>query len=98
MKNLLKAGLIAAAVASFSMGVSAKVSIGGNNVQTTNVQGAVANTAVGGSKAVQNLSSNNGKVSIGGNNVQTTNIQGAVANTAVGGSKAVQNLSSNNGE
>jgi len=54
--------------------------------------------SAGGSKAIQNISSNHGKVTIGGNNTQTTNIQGAVANTAVGGSKAIQNLSSNSSE
>ena len=98
MKNLVKISAAAIFAASLALSTNAAVKIGGNNVQTTNIQGAVANTAVGGSKAIQNISSNHGKVTIGGSNVQTTNIQGAVANTAVGGSKAVQNLSSNSSE
>ena len=98
MKNLVKISAAAIFAASLALSTSAAVKIGGNNSQTTNIQGAVANTAVGGSKVTQNISSNHGKVTIGGNNVQTTNIQGAVANTAVGGSTSVQNLSSNSSE
>ena len=98
MKNLLKVTLLAATVAAFSMGANAQVTIGGDNKQETNIQGAVNNMAMGGSKAIQNISSNHGKVSIGGNNTQSTTIQGAVNNMAMGGSKAVQNLSSNSSD
>ena len=58
MKNLVKISAAAIFAASLALSTHGKVTIGGNNVQTTNIQGAVANTAVGGSKAVQNLSSN----------------------------------------
>jgi len=58
MKNLVKISAAAIFAASLALSTNAAVNIGGNNVQTTNIQGAVANTAVGGSKAVQNLSSN----------------------------------------
>ena len=98
MKNLVKISAAAILAASLALSTNAAVKIGGNNSQTTNIQGAVANTAVGGSKSNQNISSNHGKVTIGDNKVQTTNIQGAVANTAVGGSTSVQNLSSNSSE
>ena len=98
MKNLVKISAAAILAASLALSTNAAVKIGGNNSQTTNIQGAVANKSVGGSKASKNISSNHGKVNIGGNNVQTTNIQGAVANTAVGGSTSVQNLSSNSSE
>lgn len=95
-KNLMIA-LVAGTVLAFSGASFAAVKIKGNNEQSTNVQGAVANTAVGvGARAKQNISSNKGNVSINGNNKQQTNVQGAVANTAVGvGAHAEQNLSSN---
>ena len=54
MKNLVKISAAAIFAASLALSTNA----GGNNVQTTNIQGAVANTAVGGSTSVQNLSSN----------------------------------------
>ena len=76
MKNLVKISAAAIFAASLALSTNAAIKIGGNNTQTTNIQGAVANTAVGGSKAIQNISSNHGKVTIGGNNTQTTNIQG----------------------
>ena len=98
MKNLLKVTLLAATVAAFSMGANAQVKIGGDNKQETTVQGAVNNMAFGGSKAVQNVSSNHGKVKIGGNNTQSTTIQGALNNMAFGGSTSVQNLSSNSSD
>ena len=34
-----------------ALSTNAAIKIGGNNTQTTNIQGAVANTAVGGSKS-----------------------------------------------
>jgi len=78
----------------------AEVKIKGKNDQSTNVTGAVANSAVGlNSKATQNVSSNKGKVTLGGDNKQQTNIKGAVVNSAVGlNSKAEQNVSSNSGD
>lgn len=95
-KNMMIA-LVAGTVLAFSGASFAAVKIKGNNEQNTNVQGAVANTAVGvGARAKQNISSNKGNVTISGDNKQNTNVQGAVANTAVGvGAKAEQNLSSN---
>lgn len=98
MKNLVKISVAAVFAATLALSANAKVTIGGNNDQSANVQGAVTNMAMGGSKATQNLSSNHGKVSIGGNNKQSVNIQGAVTNMAMGGSKAVQNMSSNSSE
>lgn len=58
MKNLVKISAAAILAASLALSTNAAVKIGGNNSQTTNIQGAVANTAVGGSTSVQNLSSN----------------------------------------
>ncbi len=98
----LKSSLLALAVAAvaFSGTALAEVKIKGQNEQTTRVQGAVLNAAVGaGSRASQNLSSNKGNVSIGGDNRQDTQVQGAVLNAAVGaGTKAEQNVSSNDGD
>ncbi|GAA0724808.1 hypothetical protein [Dokdonella soli] len=78
----------------------AEVKIKGKNDQSTTVQGAVLNAAIGpGASAKQNLSSNKGKVNIGGDNKQSTKVQGAVLNAAIGpGAKAEQNLSSNDGK
>lgn len=95
MKNLVKIGLAATFAASLALSANAKVEIGGDNDQSVNVKGAVTNMAFGGSKAIQNLASNQGKVTIGGNNKQSVEIKGAVTNMAFGGSKAVQNLGSN---
>lgn len=99
----LKSSLIALAVGAtlaFSGASFAEVKIKGKNEQTTRVQGAVLNAAVGaGSRARQNISSNKGNVNIAGDNKQDTNIQGAVLNAAVGaGTKAEQNVSSNDGD
>ena len=47
MKNLVKISAAAIFAASLALSTNAAVKIGGNNVQTTNIQGAVANTAVG---------------------------------------------------
>jgi len=95
-KNMMIA-LVAGTVLAFSSASFAAVKIEGKNEQSTKIQGAVANTAVGvGARAKQNISSNKGKVSIMGDNKQSTEVQGAVANTAVGvGAHAQQNLSSN---
>ncbi|OOF56706.1 hypothetical protein BKK56_02345 [Rodentibacter genomosp. 2] len=98
MKNLVKISAAAIFAATLTLSANAKITIGGNNNQSANVQGAVTNMAFGGSKASQNLSSNQGKVTIGGNNKQSVNIQGAVTNMAFGGSKATQNMSSNSSE
>jgi hypothetical protein len=89
--------LAAGTVLAFSSASFAAVKIKGNNDQSTTVNGAVANTAVGvGAKAKQNISSNKGNVSISGDNKQDTTVNGAIANTAVGvGARAEQNLSSN---
>ncbi|HEY4582512.1 MAG TPA: hypothetical protein VIG88_06570 [Lysobacter sp.] len=91
---------LAATALVFSGAAVAEVKIKGKNEQSTNVQGAVLNAAVGaGSRARQNISSNKGNVSIGGDNKQTTTVQGAVLNAAVGaGTKAEQNVSSNDGD
>ncbi|HEY4582252.1 MAG TPA: hypothetical protein VIG88_05205 [Lysobacter sp.] len=91
---------LAATALVFSGAAVAEVKIKGKNEQSTNVQGAVLNAAVGaGSRAKQNISSNKGNVSIGGDNKQTTSVQGAVLNAAVGaGTKAEQNVSSNDGD
>ncbi|GDX08055.1 hypothetical protein BSPA111_42820 [Buttiauxella sp. A111] len=77
----------------------ADVTIKGNNKQTVNVQGAVANSVVGAaSKAKQSLASNVGNVTVKGNNTQTIAVQGAVANSVVGAaSTAEQHLGSNVG-
>ena len=91
---------LAATALVFSGAAVAEVKIKGKNEQSTNVQGAVLNAAVGaGSRARQNISSNKGNVSIGGDNKQTTTVQGAGLNAAVGaGTKAEQNDSSNDGD
>ncbi|WP_133501728.1 hypothetical protein [Cognatilysobacter terrigena] len=91
---------LAAAALLLSGSAFAEVKIKGKNEQSTNVQGAVLNAAVGaGSRAKQNISSNKGNVSIGGDNKQSTTVQGAVLNAAVGaGTKAEQNVSSNDGD
>jgi hypothetical protein len=75
----------------------ANIVIKGNNKQTVNVQGAVANSVVGAaSKAKQSLASNVGEVSLKGTNTQTVTVQGAVANSVVGAaSTAEQHLSTN---
>lgn len=95
MKNLVKISVATVFAATLALSANAKVTIGGNNDQSTNVQGAVINGSQGVGKAVQNLSSNHGNVKIGGNNKQSVNIQGAVINGAIGAGKSVQNLSSN---
>lgn len=98
MKNLVKISAATIFAASLALSANAKVTIGGNNDQSVNVQGAVANGAQGVGKAVQNLASNHGKVTIGGNNKQSVNIQGGVINGAVGAGKAMQNLASNSSD
>lgn len=99
LKSYVLAITTGAAIA-FSGASFAEVKIKGQNEQTTRVQGAVLNAAVGaGSRARQNISSNKGNVNIAGDNRQDTQIQGAVLNAAVGaGTKAEQNLSSNDGD
>lgn len=98
----MKKTLITLAAAAFMLSGTAfaEVKIKGKNEQTTKVQGAVLNAAVGmGARAKQNISSNKGDVTIAGDNKQTTNVQGAVLNAAVGaGTKAEQNVSSNDGK
>lgn len=95
---------IALALAATALVVSgtalAEVKIKGQNQQSTNVQGAVLNAAVGaGARARQNISSNKGNVTISGDNKQETNVKGAILNAAVGaGTKAEQNVSSNDGD
>lgn len=92
---------ILAAAAAFALtgAAHAEVKIKGKNEQTTDVQGAVLNAAIGaGSQAKQSLASNVGKVDIGGDNKQTVTVRGAVLNAAIGaGTKAEQALSSNVG-
>lgn len=93
---LFAAALTLAAV----QGAQADVKIKGKNEQTTDVQGAVLNAAIGaGSQAKQSLASNVGKVDLGGDNKQTVTVRGAVLNAAIGaGTKAEQALSSNVGD
>ena len=98
MKNLVKISAAAVFAATLALSANAKVTIGGNNDQSVNVQGAVANGAQGMGKAVQNLASNHGKVTIGGNNKQSVNIQGAVGNISWGAGKAIQNVASNSSD
>lgn len=47
MKNLVKISAAAIFAASLALSANAKVTIGGNNDQSVNVQGAVANGAQG---------------------------------------------------
>jgi len=99
--EMVKKALAALAIGAFLVSGSAfaEVKIKGKNDQSTKVQGAVLNAAIGpGAQAKQNLSSNKGKVNIGGDNKQSTQVQGAVLNAAIGpAAKAEQNLSSNDG-
>ncbi len=98
VKNALIAATLASAVA-LTGSAFAAVKIDGKNTQSTTVQGAVLNAAVGAAAtAKQNISSNKGKVSITGDNKQETNVKGAVLNASVGAaSRAEQNVSSNEG-
>ena len=98
MKNLVKISAAAVFAATLALSANAQVKIGGNNEQSVDVKGAVANNAQGVGKAVQNLASNHGKVTIGGNNKQSVSIMGAATNNAQGVGKAVQNLGSNSSD
>lgn len=99
---MFKKILVAAVAGAFLVSGTAfaEVKIKGKNDQSTKVQGAVLNAAIGpGATAKQNLSSNKGKVNLGGDNKQSTQVTGAVLNAAIGpGAKAEQNLSSNDGD
>ena len=92
--------LVAAATLALTGAAQADVKIKGKNEQSTNVQGAVLNAAIGiGAVAKQSLASNVGKVEIGGDNKQTVVVRGAVLNAAIGaGTRAEQALSSNVGQ